>query len=337
MKRPAVFFDRDNTLIVSDGYLGDPDKVVLMDGAADAVARARQLGFATVIVSNQSGVARGMFEEDAVQAVNERLDEMLAAQNPHAVIDRHEFCPYHPEATVERYRQDSDLRKPRAGMILQAAEALALDLSRSWLIGDAPRDVEAGRAAGCRTILFTPPGVAASPAAGESSDARPDHTVTSLKDAIEYIAQHRSPGNDESAPAAGESAEQHPMSIPQHPHLPPRVESAARADDPVANESAPDTHPHAVSPRPVDREHRDQRLLTLASQILDELRRSKEQPVQDFSVAKMMAGITQVLTLAVMFMAYLNRRDPVALNNTMLFALTLQAMTIALLIFNRQR
>jgi hypothetical protein len=206
------------------------------------------------------------------------------------------------------------------------------------LIGDAPRDVEAGKAAGCRTILFMPPGVAASPAAGESSDVRADHTVTSLKDAIEHIAQHRSPMDEESAPAqTGESAEQHPMSIPQHPHLPPRVESAARANDPVADESVPNTHPHAVAPRPLDREHRDTRLLSLASQILDELRRSKEQPVQDFSVAKMMAGITQVLTLAVLFMAYLYRRDPVALNNTMLFALTLQAMTIALLIFNRQR
>ena len=127
------------------------------------------------------------------------------------------------------------------------------------------------------------------------------------------------------------------MSIPQHPHLPPRIESAARDDDPVAQTNAVDTHPHAETPRPVDREHRDTRLLSLATQILDELRRSKEQPVQDFSVAKMMAGITQVLTLAVLFMAYLNRRDPVALNNTMLFALTLQAMTIALLIFNRQR
>src|SRR5688572_33495600 len=117
MKRPAVFFDRDNTLIASDGYLGDPDKVALMEGAASAVARARELGFATVIVSNQSGVARGIFDEDAVHAVNARLDELLAAANPHAVIDRHEFCPFHPEATVERYRQDSDLRKPGCGMI----------------------------------------------------------------------------------------------------------------------------------------------------------------------------------------------------------------------------
>src|SRR5215218_5522790 len=102
MKRPAVFFDRDNTLIVSDGYLGDPERVVLMDGAADAIARARELGFATIVVSNQSGVARGMFEEDAVHAVNDRLDAMLVAQNPHAIIDRHEFCPFHPDASVER-------------------------------------------------------------------------------------------------------------------------------------------------------------------------------------------------------------------------------------------
>src|SRR4051794_9501991 len=75
MKRPAVFFDRDNTLIVSDGYLGDPDRVVLIDGAAEAVARVRGLGFAAVVFSNQSGVARGLFGEDAVYAVNHRLDE----------------------------------------------------------------------------------------------------------------------------------------------------------------------------------------------------------------------------------------------------------------------
>ena len=150
MKRPAVFFDRDNTLIACDEYLGDPAKVCLVDGAADAVARARNLGYATVIFSNQSGVARGLFPEEAVHAVNARLDEMLIDANPKAVIDRHEFCPFHPDASIDKYRQDSHLRKPRPGMIHQAAEALALDLTRSWVIGDAPRDIEAGKAAGCR-------------------------------------------------------------------------------------------------------------------------------------------------------------------------------------------
>lgn len=352
MKRPAVFFDRDNTLIVSDGYLGDPDKVVLMEGAADAIARARELGFAAVVVSNQSGVARGLFEEDAVHAVNAKLDELLAAANPHAVIDRHEFCPYHPEGTIDRYRQDSDLRKPKAGMILQAAEAMALDLSRSWLIGDAPRDVEAGEAAGCRTILFTPSDVAPSPAAGNSSGVEPDHTATSLKDAIDYIAAHpatRGTEDDAGSPAEhAEAARDEAMSIPHHAHVPPRVESAARADDPATTAPLPTlpeahlepTPPPAAAAPPVrisvDRD-RDNRLHVLGEQILDELRRQKEQPVQDFSVSKMLAGITQVMTLAVLFLAYLNRIDPVALNNTMIFALILQTMTIALLIMHRGR
>src|SRR5262245_57305188 len=153
MKRPAIFFDRDNTLIVSDGYLGDPNKVELVDGAADAVARARKLGFAVVVFSNQSGVARGMFSEDDVRAVNARMDQLLGVQNAGAVVDRHEFCPDHPEATIEKYRRESDRRKPGAGMIHSAAQAMALDLSRSWVIGDAPRDIEAGKAANCRTIL----------------------------------------------------------------------------------------------------------------------------------------------------------------------------------------
>src|SRR3982750_1242104 len=112
MKRPAIFFDRDNTLIVNDGYLGDPEKVVLMNGAADAVARARSLGFATVVVSNQSGVGRGMFSEEDVHLGNRKMDQLLLEGNSAAVIDRHEFCPYLPDASIEKYRQDSDLRKP---------------------------------------------------------------------------------------------------------------------------------------------------------------------------------------------------------------------------------
>jgi hypothetical protein len=234
-------------------------------------------------------------------------------------------------------------------MITQAAEALALDLPRSWLVGDAPRDIEAGKAAGCRTILFTPSGVSASPAAGEASAVEPDHAVTSLHDAIEYIAHHRAAGDDAS-PAPAEVSEPHTMSIPQHPHIPQRVESAARAEDSAPDAPLPPMEPHpphahqttvTMPPRTAEprdsREQRDNRLHVLAEQILDELRRSKEQPVQDFSVAKMLAGVAQVMTLAVLFVAYLNRADPVALMNTLVFALTMQTMTIALLIFNRQR
>jgi len=193
MKRPAVFFDRDNTLIVGHEYLGDPAKVQLVPGAAAAVARARRLGYATVVVSNQSGVARGLFDETAVQAVNQRLDQLLLADDPAAVIDRHEYCPFHPEATVEKYRQESVLRKPAPGMILKAAEKLALDLSRSWVVGDAPRDVEAGAAAGCRTILFTDPSLPPSPAAGANGAVSADFSAASLLQAIDLIEAHPEP------------------------------------------------------------------------------------------------------------------------------------------------
>jgi D-glycero-D-manno-heptose 1,7-bisphosphate phosphatase len=206
MKRPAVFFDRDNTLIISDGYLGDPSKVVLVDGAADAVARVRQLGYATVVFSNQSGVARGMFAEDAVHAVNAKMDEQLLDGNPTAVVDRHEFCPFHPEAMVEAYRQESPLRKPRPGMILQAAEKLALDLSRSWAVGDAPRDVEAGHAAGCRTILIKDPSLPPSAAANSASDVEPTFVVSSLREAIATIAANTEGAIPEEAPHDGQVA-----------------------------------------------------------------------------------------------------------------------------------
>jgi D-glycero-D-manno-heptose 1,7-bisphosphate phosphatase len=201
MKRPAIFFDRDNTLIVSDGYLGDAASVQLIPGAAAAVARAKQLGYATVTFSNQSGVARGMFDEQAVRDVNRRLDELLRAQNADATIECHEFCPYHPEAPVERYRQDSALRKPKPGMIHSAAAKLDLDLSRSWVIGDAPRDIEAGHAAGLRTILFRDPAIAPSPAADAKSDVQPDFTVSTLQEAIAVIERAATPGSPSTGPA----------------------------------------------------------------------------------------------------------------------------------------
>jgi len=188
MAGPAVFFDRDNTLIINDGYLGDPEKVVLMPGAADAVAGARSLGFAVVTISNQSGVARGMFDEAAVQAVDQRMDDLLLQANPDARIDLHLYCPYHPEAVIEEYRQESELRKPSPGMILLAAKQLDLDLSKSWVIGDGIRDVEAGIRAGCRTILFTPPNVPQSPAATGEKVAACNHIISCLGDAIAIIA-----------------------------------------------------------------------------------------------------------------------------------------------------
>ena len=232
MRRPAVFFDRDNTLIIGSDYLGDPSQVVLVAGAAAAVAKCREMGFAVVVVSNQSGVARGMFSEDDVRAVDKKMADLLLASHRGAVIDRHEFCPFHPDATVPAYKQDSFLRKPKPGMILAAADAMALDLGASWMVGDAPRDITAGQAAGCRTILIMDSTLPPSPAASESMATRADFVVGSLIEAIEVITQQ---ANKTVRPPIPEKpiAKPAPVAI-----APPPVKPAPQAAKPAAPSAA---------------------------------------------------------------------------------------------------
>ena len=224
MKRPAVFFDRDNTLIASDGYLGDPAKVALIPGAADAIARVRALGYAVVVFSNQSGVARGMFTEEDVQAVNARMAELLLAENGAAVIDRHEFCPFHPAGTVDVYARESDRRKPKPGMIHAAASKLALDLPRSWVVGDAGRDVEAGKAAGCRAVLFTDPSLPKSPAAEAPPRVPPDYVAGTLAEAVAFIERNPDPDL---------------IIAPEQPAAAPIEEARVEAVAPAASASEP--------------------------------------------------------------------------------------------------
>jgi D-glycero-D-manno-heptose 1,7-bisphosphate phosphatase len=363
MKRPAVFFDRDNTLIACDEYLGDPAKVVLIAGASDAVARARHLGYATVVVSNQSGVARGYFSEEAVHAVNQRLDEMLRDDNAKAVIDRHEFCPFHPDASIEKYRKESPMRKPAPGMITSAADALALDLSRSWLIGDAPRDIEAGHAAGCRTILFSDPGLKSSPAARVDRKVEPDYICSTLKEALDFIARNTEGAPADEPPAApspqrgegltsmssvepGEGRDATtPISVPSPIAPTPDRDGAPTEAPALAPHPNPlpsgERGPESASPPPAPAVSSPvgstAKLESIATEILHELRRRHEQPHADFSVSKLLAGVVQVIVLAVLFMAFLQRSDNASLIALLLFALTLQAMTIAMLIMGRQR
>ncbi len=151
----AVFLDRDNTLIENDADLGDPARVRLIAGVGPPLGRLRDAGYVLVVVTNQGGVARGRFREADVEAVNRRVSRALddAAQR-RRLVERFYYCPYHPQATISRYRRDHPWRKPNPGMLLAAARDLGLDLARSWLIGDQPRDIQAGRAAGCATILL---------------------------------------------------------------------------------------------------------------------------------------------------------------------------------------
>ena len=158
--------------------------------AASAIAALRTLGFAIVVISNQSGVARGLFDETAMLAVSARMSQLLLKENPQAIIDAHEFCPHHPQAPLAAYRVDCDCRKPKPGMLLKAARELKLDLARSWLVGDTPRDIDAGAAAGCRTILFTDASLPISPSTCEKGAVIPDFVVNSLDEAVGVIRAH---------------------------------------------------------------------------------------------------------------------------------------------------
>lgn len=146
MSGTAVFLDRDGTLIEEVGYLGDPDGVVLLPGVPEALRRLRDAGHALILVSNQAGVARGLFTEDDVRAVNARLEELLAGHE--VALDAWYWCTHHPEVGGP-----CDCRKPATGMLEQAAHEHGVDLTRSWMVGDHPSDVECAHRAGARGIL----------------------------------------------------------------------------------------------------------------------------------------------------------------------------------------
>ena len=141
----AVFLDRDGTLIEDRHFLGDPDGVELLPNAVEGLRRLRDLGAALVVVTNQSGVGRGYFDEDAVEAVNARIAQLLAAEG--VELAGVYVCPHGPD-------DGCACRKPAPGLLLRAGEELGLDLGASYLVGDAERDAEAARRAGATAILL---------------------------------------------------------------------------------------------------------------------------------------------------------------------------------------
>ncbi|MBP7933312.1 MAG: HAD family hydrolase [Phycisphaerae bacterium] len=187
MGTPAVFWDRDDTLIADPGYLNHPDQVRLMPGAAEALRRTTAAGFENVVITNQSGVARGLIDEPTLRSIHERVHTLLAEAG--ARLDAIYYCPFLPgdEAVVPEYRQDSDLRKPKPGMLLKASLERKIELVASWMIGDSLRDTQAGRSAGCRTILLRNGKAAASE---PPKDTSVDFTANTLGEAVDIVLKH---------------------------------------------------------------------------------------------------------------------------------------------------
>lgn len=183
---PAVFIDRDGTLSEEVGYVNHPKRLCLLPRSAEAVRLLNEAGLRAVVVTNQSGVARGYFSEEVLHAVNAKLVAELKAAG--AFLDGLYVCSHHPREGKPPYRARCDCRKPKPGLLLRAAEELGLDLRASYMVGDKISDVEMGKRAGVTPIL-----VLTGYGLGEWEYRRPqwrfmpDHVAGDLLDAVQWI------------------------------------------------------------------------------------------------------------------------------------------------------
>ncbi|RPI29440.1 MAG: HAD family hydrolase [Acidobacteria bacterium] len=183
MANRAVFLDRDGTVIEEVNYLSTIEEMQVYPFSAEALRRLRAAGFLVVIISNQSAIARGYLNEADLEKIHSELARRLTQEG--ARIDRFYYCPHHAEATLERYRQVCECRKPRPGMILRAAADLQIDLKASFVVGDRAGDVGVAQEAGCRSVLVkTGYGKTAVEQLG---DLRPDYVAENLLEAADWI------------------------------------------------------------------------------------------------------------------------------------------------------
>lgn len=151
MKHRAVFVDRDGTLIEEAGYLNHLDRLTFFPYTVDAVRQLNRAGFLVVVITNQAGIARGIVSAAFLETAHRHISARLAAGGAH--VDAYYHCPHHPDGIVEGLGRPCDCRKPQPGLLHRAAADLGIDLARSFTVGDRWHDLEAGRAAGTRTVL----------------------------------------------------------------------------------------------------------------------------------------------------------------------------------------
>ncbi|TRO82731.1 D-glycero-beta-D-manno-heptose 1,7-bisphosphate 7-phosphatase [Trichloromonas acetexigens] len=150
-EKKAVFLDRDGTINEEKNYLHRIEDFAFIPGVPEAIRRLKEAGYKIVVVTNQSGVARGYFSREDVDRLHQHIQRELTKIG--TAIDAFYLCPHHPEKGKGEFKVDCDCRKGRPGMLLQAAAEHGIDLAASWMIGDKRADLEAGRAAGCRSLL----------------------------------------------------------------------------------------------------------------------------------------------------------------------------------------
>ena len=155
-RQKAIFLDRDGTLNKYVGFLTDIDELELTEGAAEAVRRINASGYLAIVITNQPVIARGEVSKEELSEIHNKLETLLGQDG--AYIDAIYYCPHHPDKGFAgerpQYKIECDCRKPRPGMLLQAADDYNIDLTASWMVGDSDSDIKAGTAAGCKTLLL---------------------------------------------------------------------------------------------------------------------------------------------------------------------------------------
>ena len=271
MSNKAIFLDRDDTLIEDPGYISGPEQVKLLDGVPEALIEFSAMGYKLIVVSNQSGVARGIVTEKALAEIHDRLKQLLAEKGAH--LDAIYYCPYHPEGLVRKYRKESEDRKPNPGMLLTAADQMDIDLSCSWALGNSSRDIEAGRRVGCKTILIDSPSHRIN---YEPGQPKPDYKAVNIKEAVNIIKKHHRSSSEQPTETKPIPTQQTQPQPPPQPVEPDR--QTRRRKVPVENTNSEGTNEQ------------------LLSSILEQLKiMHRAGMFEEFTMIRVIAGIVQVL------------------------------------------
>ncbi|WP_105903111.1 D-glycero-beta-D-manno-heptose 1,7-bisphosphate 7-phosphatase [Vibrio gangliei] len=183
MSKPAVFIDRDGVINVDHGYVSNVDDFEYIDGVFDATKALKDLGYLLVLVTNQSGIARGYYTEQEFLTLTEWMDWNFVDLG--VEFDGIYYCPHHPEGSVEKYTQVCDCRKPEPGMFISAQQELDIDMAKSVMIGDKADDMRAAIAAGVKNKILVRSGKAVTEEAQQLADV----VLDSIKDVPKYLAE----------------------------------------------------------------------------------------------------------------------------------------------------
>lgn len=301
--------DRDDTLIEDAGYINHPDQIKLLDGVPEALAELKQLRYKLVVVSNQSGVARGIVTEKVLGEIHNRLKQLLAEKG--AALDGIYYCPYHPDGVIPKYKKQSDWQKPNPGMLLAAADEMDIDLGQSWAIGDNNRDIEAGLRAGCKTILIDSPSRQKQPI---PTGPNPDYRAVNMKEAVNIIKKHH------------RSTGEHRTQTQSKPVAKSR-QQLQTIDDEL---DQPEPEAAKATQQNVSGSEENEQLL---SAILEQLKTMHRADMfSEFSMIRLIAGIMQIAVLFCLVIGIWLLLTPNRQNNSVLialgFAIVFQVMSL---------